>query len=328
MAKTELPLVLLTHPLPAEWLASLDSLCRMEVGEAGRGGISNRLMRLLPEARGLICLLTDRIDEGVLAKASHLKVVSNYAAGLDNIDLPACTRRGIPVGHTPGILTAATADLTMALLLAAGRGLFPAASDARQGIWKTWEPAGWLGTDLEGACLGIVGLGHIGSAVARRAAGFGLRIIYINSEPVPELENTLNMHMVEFSQLLVESDFISLHVPLTPQTRHLFDRQAFRLMKKTAILVNTARGAIIVMDDLAEALQNGWIAGAALDVTDPEPLPPDHILYSLPNCLIVPHIGSATYGTRHRMAGLACRNLVAGLVGERLPVCANPEVYA
>jgi lactate dehydrogenase-like 2-hydroxyacid dehydrogenase len=260
-------------------------------------------------------------------KAPHLRVVSNMAVGVDNIDLAACTRRGIPVGNTPGVLTDGTADLAMAILLAAARRLPEASQDARQGRWTTWSPTGWLGADLRGATLGLVGLGKIGQAVAERARGFGLRLVYAETEPNPEAEARLGAAFLPLPELLSQSDFVSLHVPLTVETRGLIDTRALKTMKPNAILVNTSRGPVVETGALVNALSAGWIAGAALDVTDPEPLPADHPLYSLPNCLVVPHIGSATWNTRRRMAERACENLLAGLEGKQLPHCANPEVY-
>ena len=245
------------------------------------------------------------------------------AVGVDNIDVSTCTQRCIPVGNTPGVLTEGTADLTMALLLSAARGLPQASLDAREGRWKTWSPTGWLGMDLSGATLGIAGMGKIGGAVAERAAGFGMHMLYCD----PDTYQDTLAEKCSFEEILRQSDFISLHVPLNAETRHLMSRKAFELMKPGAILVNASRGAVVDTDALYEALRDRRIAGAALDVTDPEPLPPDHPLYALPNCLIVPHIGSATWNTRRRMAELACENLLAGLQGKRLPYCVNPEVY-
>jgi len=320
-------LVLVTHPIPKNWLSPLLDHCRLEIGEGGTAGFSDMLKTMLPQTDGIISMLMDPINAGILEKAPRLKVISNYAAGLDNIDLPECTRRGIPVGHTPGILTAATADLTMALLLSAARGIKRAALDAREGRWKSWTPDGWLGHDLKDACLGIIGMGLIGSEVAARAAAFGMRIVYTSLLDNREVERRTGAKQVELDDLLAQSDFISLHVPLTADTRHMFNKSTFQKMKSNAILVNAARGPIIDMDDLAGALENGLIAAAALDVTEPEPLPPGHRLFSLPNCLIVPHIGSATFGTRQKMAVMASENLLAGLEGRPLPACANPEVY-
>jgi glyoxylate reductase len=263
----------------------------------------------------------------LLSRAPRLRVVSNYAVGYDNIDVPACTRRAIPVGNTPGVLTDATADLAMTLLLSSARGIVKAAMDARSGLWRTWTPTGWLGADLRGATLGIIGMGKIGRAVAERAKGFGLNIVYFKPKREPEVESMPAMRYVTLDGLLRESDFVSLHCPLTPQTRGLINEAALQKMKRTAILVNTARGPVVVTEALVRALQEGWIAGAGIDVTDPEPLPAGHPLYDLPNCIVVPHIGSATHGTRRRMAEMACENLLAGLEGRALPNCVNREIY-
>ncbi len=322
-----LPLVLITHALPKDWLAMLDGHVQALIGPQDASGISTELLERLPQAEGLFTLLVDPVDEAILASAPLLRVVSNMAVGVDNVDLAACTRRGLPVGYTPGVLTEATADLTMALLLSAARRLPEASQDAKQGRWNTWSPTGWLGSDLNGAVLGIVGLGKIGQAVARRARSFGLRLVYSDTVLRPTLEIELGARYLPMDDLLRQSDFVSIHVPLMATTRHLIDARSLSLMKPTAILVNAARGPIVELDALTQALKEGWIAAAALDVTDPEPLPASHPLYSLPNCLVVPHIGSATRGTRKAMAESACRNLLAGLAGAPLPNCANSEVY-
>jgi glyoxylate reductase len=322
-----LPLVLVTHTLPDGWLAALDGRCRMVTGPWDATEFDPKLEPYLDQAEGLFCLLTIPVRQPLLDRAPRLKVVSNMAVGYDNIDVAACTRRRIPVGNTPGVLTEGTADLTMALLLSAARQLPQAAQDARQGRWKTWSPAGWLGADLFGATLGIVGFGKIGKAVAQRARGFGLKVIYFDPQANPQVAAELGAGPTSLDLLLQTSDFISLHVPLTPQPRGLINAAALQQMKPTAILVNTARGPVVDMNDLLRALQQGQIGGAALDVTEPEPLPPDHPLYRQPNCLILPHIGSATRNTRRRMAELAGQNLLAGLADERLPHCVNPEIY-
>lgn len=327
MPDEELPLVLITHTLPAEWLASLQGRCRPVIGPVDATTLAPELEALLPQAEGLLTLLTISVDASLLERAPKLRVVSNMAVGVDNIDVRACTQRGIPVGNTPGVLTESTADLTMAILLAVARRIPEASQDARQGRWKTWSPAGWLGTDLTGATMGIIGMGKIGQAVAQRARGFGLKIVYADANPNPTAEKSLGAVRMTVAELLQHSDIVSLHVPLTEQTRHLINEDTLRSMKPNAILVNTSRGAVVNTEALIKALQEGWIAAAALDVTDPEPLPPEHPLYALPNCLIVPHIGSATWNTRKRMAELACENLLAGLNGRPLPHCANPEVY-
>jgi glyoxylate reductase len=258
------------------------------------------------EAEGLLCLLTDRVDAGLLDHAPNLRVISNYAVGSDNIDLDAAKQRGIPVGVTPGVLTEATADLAFALLLAAARRIHEAATDVRDGRWRTWEPMGWLGADVHGTTLAIVGAGRIGEAVAKRAGGFDMRVITVGRGD--------DLHAA-----LREADFVSLHVPLTQATRHLIGATELSAMKPSAILVNTARGAVVDQVVLTEALHNGEIAGAALDVTDPEPLPAGDPLLSAPNVLVVPHIGSAARSARERMTELAVANLEAGLAGDPLP---------
>lgn len=327
MSEMNLPLVLVTHTLPEGWLSSLDGHCRMIVGPVDAIRFAPELLENLPEAVGIFTLLSIPVNETILSQAPNLRVVSNMAVGFDNIDLAACTRRGIPVGNTPGVLTEGTADLTFALLLAAARRLLEASQDAREGRWTTWSPAGWLGADLRGASLGIIGMGKIGKAVARRATAFGMDIFFTDAIPCLEIENDLGATCLPLDDLLARCDFISLHTPLSTQTRGMIDEKALRRMKPTAILINTARGPIIDMQALARALREGWIRAAALDVTDPEPLPRDHPLFSLPNCLITPHIGSATWNTRRRMAELACQNLLAGLQGRHLVHCVNPEVY-
>jgi glyoxylate reductase len=267
-----------------------------------------QLIERAQRADALLCTLSDRIDAAFLDANPQLRVVANYAVGLDNVDLRAAHRNGIAVGNTPDVLTDATADLAFALLLAAARRIPQGVQAVKDGRWGTWQPDGFLGTDLVGATLGIVGAGRIGRAVARRAAGFDMHVLTTTSRGGTPLET-----------LLAESDFVSLHVPLTPQTRHLIDADALRRMKPTAILVNTARGPVIDQPALIEALHAGTIAGAALDVTDPEPLPADHPLLRAPNALVIPHVGSATTRTRARMTELAVDNVLAGLAGEPLP---------
>jgi glyoxylate reductase len=258
---------------------------------------------------GLLCLLTDRIDAGLIDRARDLKVISNYAVGYDNIDVAAAAARGIPVGNTPDVLTDATADLAFALLMAAARRIPEEAVAVREGRWLPWEPGQNLGADVHGTTLGLVGHGRIAEAVARRAEGFEMRVLHTDS----------SSDQAALDALLHDSDFVSLHVPLTPETRHLIDADALAKMKPTAILINTARGGIVDQRALAQALHDGAIAGAALDVTEPEPLPPDDPLLRAPNLTVVPHIGSATRTARERMADLAVDNLLAGLGGRPLP---------
>jgi lactate dehydrogenase-like 2-hydroxyacid dehydrogenase len=323
----EKPLILMTHPLPPNWLGDHLKYCQVVLRGGEERGITDNLLDHLTNAEGIFCLLDDPISEEVLRNAPLLKVVSNMAVGVDNIDLEVCTELGIPVGHTPGILTDGTADLTVALLLSIGRVLPKASEDARQGRWSNWDPTGWLGSDLKNATVGIVGLGKIGSAVAQRLSGFGAKIIFTSKSQKPKEAQALDAQQVSLEDLLKVSDFVCLHTALTDETRGLIDREAFKLMKNTAILINAARGPVVNTDDLVDALESGQIRAAGLDVTDPEPLPPDHKLFKLENCLITPHIGSATFQTRKSMADIALRNLLAGLKGDPLPYCANPEVY-
>ena len=278
---------------------------------------------------GLLSLLTDRVDDELLdAAGPGLRVVSNFAVGFDNIDVPACTRRGIPVGNTPGVLTETTADLAWALLMAAARRLPEGYDYVRAGKWLTWGPLLLLGPDIHHATLGIVGFGRIGREMAKRARGFDMRVlVHDASPPSEEDQRALGVEAVAMDALLAEADFVTLHVNLTPETRHLIGPQALAGMKPTAILVNTSRGPVVDQVALAAALRDGTIAAAALDVTDPEPMSPDDPLLALPNCLVVPHIASASRATRGRMAAMAAANLLAGVRGERLPTPVNPEVY-
>jgi glyoxylate reductase len=267
------------------------------------------------EADGLLCLLTDPVDTELLDAAPRLRAVSVFAVGVDNVDLAEATARGIQVGHTPGVLTDTTADLAFALLLAVARRVVDAGAAVRAGDWPTWEPGAFLGEEVHGATLGIVGMGRIGSALARRAEGFGMRVLGYSRTGDLTLE-----------QLLEESDFVSVHVPLNDATRGLIGEAELRRMKPTAVLVNTARGEIVDTNALVRALRDGWIAGAGLDVTDPEPLPADHPLLSVDNVVVTPHIGSASRRTRELMAEMAVDNLLAALRGERMPHLANPDV--
>jgi glyoxylate reductase len=323
MPGNSLPIVLITHSLPKEWIVMLDGQCNIFTGPADATQLDPYLIELLPRANGMLSLLTIPVTEKTLDQAPNLRVISNMAAGVDNIDIKACTKRGIPVGNTPGVLTESTADLTMALMLSIARNIPGASQDARDGRWKTWSPAGWLGIELHGSTIGIVGMGKIGQAVARRALGFGMNIIFTDSKPI----HYPKASQVSLEELLVRSDIISLHAPLTLDTRRMINKSTLSLIKPSTVLINAARGQLVDTTALIEALQDNKIAAVALDVTDPEPLPPTHPLYHFPNCLIVPHIGSATQKTRRHMAGMACKNLLAGLMGERLPHCVNPEVY-
>ena len=321
------PRAFLTRTIPSAGLDLIKNVCEVDLWEDELPPSSDVILEMIKGVDGLVCLLTDRIDAKVLDCAGQgLKVVSSFAVGVDNIDIDAATARSIPVGNTPGVLTETTADLAFALLLAAARRIVEGADQARAGKWRTWSPTGLLGRDAYGATLGIVGMGRIGRAVARRASGFDMKVIYFNPGSKGS-DRICGARVVEFEQLIAESDFISVHVPLTAKTHRMFDRETLKRMKPTAVLINTARGPVIDHDALYEALDRGWIGYAALDVTDPEPLPADHPLYGMPNCLIVPHVGSASVATRDKMAVMAAQNLIAGVKGKRLPNCVNPEVY-
>lgn len=299
-----------TRRLPGSALDRLRASHEVEVWPERLPPSYEELGTRAADAEGLLTLLDDRVDAALIEHCPRLRAISNYAVGYDNIDIDAATARGIAVGNTPDVLTDATADLAWALLLAAARKLPEALAAVRDGDWLTWEPARWLGETVAGATLGIVGLGRIGRAVARRASGFDMTVVHTggDSEPGDSLET-----------LLERSDFVTLHAPLTPLTYHLIDSAALARMKPTAILINTARGPMVDHDALRHALESGEIAGAALDVTDPEPLPPDDPLLGAPNLIVAPHIGSATRAARGRMADLAVDNLLAGLDGRPMP---------
>ncbi|MBD2185456.1 D-glycerate dehydrogenase [Planktothrix sp. FACHB-1355] len=323
------PKVFVTRILPDIGMEMLHQIAEIEVWPDRLPPPYEILLEKVKGKDGLLCLLTDKIDKNLLEiSGSSLKVISQMAVGYDNIDIAAATTKRIPVGHTPGVLTDATADLTWALLMTASRRILEADKFTRSGEWKTWEPILLLGADISGATLGIVGCGRIGQAVARRAAGFGMRILYYNKQRLePSLEESLGLGYREFDVLLAESDFITIHTSLSEDTYHLFSDAQFQRMKQNAILINTARGSIVDADALYRALTNGRISGAALDVTEPEPIPLDSPLLTLDNIIITPHIGSASRQTRDKMAMMAASNLAAGLKGEKLPDCVNPEVY-
>lgn len=277
------------------------------------------LAAALARSDAVMAMVVDRITPEMLTAAPRLRIVANMAVGYDNIDPAAAADLGVWVTNTPGVLAETTADLAFGLLLAAARRIVESDRDTRAGGWKTWSPTGFLGVDAFGATLGIVGLGEIGEAVARRARGFKMRILYHSRTRKPALEADLGLEYRPLPELLAESDFVSLHTPLTPETRHLIDAAALAAMKPGAILVNTARGQVVDQDALVDALRAGRLGGAALDVTTPEPLPLDHPLYAFPNVIITPHIGSASRATRARMAEMAAANILAVLTGREPP---------
>ena len=322
------PKVFITRRLPDTRLEQLHQIANVEIWPERQPPPYEVLLNKVKEIDGLLCLLTDAINKQILEAAPSLKVISQLAVGYDNIDISAATIRGIPIGHTPGVLTEATADLAWTLLMATARRVIEADKFVRAGHWQTWEPTLLLGPNISGATLGIVGFGRIGQAVARRGRGFDMEILYYSRHRRDsELEQSLGVKYAEFEVLLRESDFITIHTALSEETYHLFSTPQFELMKSSAIVINTARGAIVDPEALYQALSNGQIAAAALDVTKPEPIPMDSPLLSLDNLIITPHIGSATYQTRSQMATMAVNNLIAGLLGKRLPYCVNPQVY-
>jgi len=323
------PKVFVARRIPDEGLTIVTTACDAVVWPDELPPPRDELLRAVAGCEGVLTLLTDRVDDEFLdAAGPQLKVVSNYAVGFDNVDVPACTARGIPVGNTPGVLTETTADLAWALLMAAARRLPEGDRYVRGGRWKTWGPLLLLGPDVHGSTLGIVGFGRIGQAVARRAAGFGMTILYHDVQRAEAaVETAYGAAFAPLDELLERSDAISLHVNLTPETRGLISTDALRAMKPTAVLVNTSRGPVVDGRALYEALRDGEIFAAALDVTDPEPISTDDPLLSLDNCLVVPHIASASRATRAKMAEMAAANLLAGLGAERLPTPVNPEVY-
>jgi lactate dehydrogenase-like 2-hydroxyacid dehydrogenase len=323
------PRVFVARIIPDDGLRLVTEATDADVWDGDLPPPREDLLRRVAGCDGVLTLLTDRVDDEFLdAAGSGLRVVSNYAVGFDNIDVPACTRRGIPVGNTPGVLTDTTADFAWALLMAAARRIPEGDRYVRAGRWQTWGPLLLLGPDVHGATIGIVGFGRIGQAMARRARGFGMTILYHDTNRLPDdVTGPLGATYVPLDELLARSDFVSLHTNLTPDTHHLVNARTLALMKPTAILVNTSRGPVIDQVALADALRGGVIWAAALDVTDPEPIPIDDPLVGLDNCLIVPHIASASRATRGKMAEMAAANLLAGLRGERLPTPVDPEVY-
>ena len=321
------PNAFVTRQLPEPALSQLLAAVDAEVWPHELPPNRNILLEKVARRDGLLCLLTDPIDGDVMdAAGPQLKVISNCAVGVDNIDLVAAGTRRIPVGNTPGILTETTADFAFALLMAAARRVVEGDNYVRAGRWQTWGLTLLLGQDIAGATLGLVGFGRIGRAVARRAAGFNLRVLYYDPGHAPQPDDP-PAEKVELASLLAQSDFISLHTPLNATTLHLIGVDEFAQMKPGAILINTARGPVVDPQALYHALRNGQIARAALDVTDPEPIPINDPLLTLDNLIVAPHIASASHATRGRMAQMAVDNLLAGLKGLPLPNCVNPGVY-
>ncbi|HEY8695292.1 MAG TPA: D-glycerate dehydrogenase [Chloroflexota bacterium] len=320
------PKVFVTRIIPEAGLRLVREHCDAEVWPGEEPPGRDEIVRRAPELEGILALLTDRMDAELMDAAPKLRVISNYAVGYDNVDLAAASQRGIPVGNTPGVLTETTADLAFALLMSAARMVVAGADFVKAGKWRTWDPMLLRGRDIHHATLGLVGLGRIGTEMGKRGRGFDMKVIYTSRNRQPDVERELGFEYRDLDDLLREADFVSLHTPLTPVTRHLINKRTLDLMKPTAILINTSRGPAVDSDALYEALRERKIWAAGLDVTDPEPLPAGHKLLTLDNCLVVPHIGSASVGSRDAMALLAAENLVAGVEGRPLRASPNPEV--
>jgi glyoxylate reductase len=309
--------VFVTRRIPGDALERLAADHQVEIWEGRLQPSHATLLEKTRDVDGLLCMLTDRIDADVIAACQNLRVISNYAVGVDNVDVDAATKRGIPVGFTPDVLTEATADATFALLLASARRIVEGDQTVRAGRWLTWEPTLLLGQDVHGKTLGIIGMGRIGQAVARRAEGFGMEVLQHSwSSGIP------------LDELLERADFVTLHAPLTKESRGMIGEAQLRLMKPSATLINTSRGGLVDSGALTRALAQGWIAGAALDVSDPEPIPKGHPLLDAPNLILNPHIASASIEARTAMANLAVANLLAGLAGEPMPKSVNPQALS
>lgn len=325
---TSKPRVFVTRRIHPEAEAKLVEAADVEFWQDSTPPSKQVLLRKLPEINGLLTMLTDSIDAEVIgAGVPKLKVIAQMAVGFDNIDIAAATLNGIPVGHTPGVLTETTADFAWALMMAAARRVVEADNEVRSGLWQPWGPDVLTGMDVYGKTLGIIGLGRIGKAMACRARGFSMQVLYFDNHRDPDAEAELDVVFSPLDELLTRSDFVSIHLYYSPDVHHLFNRDRFKQMKSTAILVNTARGAIVDADALTWALQSSQISAAGIDVFDPEPIPSDHPILKMKNLVIAPHIASASKETRQRMAIMTVENILAGLNGKPLPYCVNPQVY-
>ena len=322
------PRVYVTRQIFPDALDLIEKSAELELWPDDEPPSPGQLKEALADVDGAIINVMDQIDGPLLDVAPKLRVLSQVAVGLDNIDIPEATKRGVLVGYTPGVLAKSTADLAFALLLAVARRVVESDKWVREGNWKiSHHPMFWLGSEVNGSTLGILGLGGIGMETAKRALGFDMKVLYHSRTRKRELEKEYGLKYASFKRVLTESDFLSIHVPLTPETTRFIGEKQLKTMKKSAILVNLSRGAVVDTDAVYKALTEGWIAGAGLDVFDPEPVPPEHPILGLDNVVVLPHIGSASNRSRREMHLLAARNLLAGLNGDRLEECANPELY-
>lgn len=317
--------ILVSGRLPEDVILMLSEEHNVQVHGEDRPMARQEMLDSVSDKDGLLCMITDRIDKELLDRSPHIRMIANLAVGFDNIDIAAATVRRIPVSNTPGVLTDATADLTLALILATARRVVEGDKKTREGRFRFWAPSHFLGREVSGKTLGIVGLGRIGKAVARRASGFDMQILYHMRRRLKATdEKSLGVNYMDLNSLLARSDFVSLHVPLTDETRHLIGRKELDNMKATAFLINTSRGQVVDEKALVEALHGRNIAGAGLDVYENEPsLTPG--LKELDNVILLPHVGSATLETRTKMGLRAAENLLAGLRGDRPPDCLNWE---
>ena len=314
------PIVILTRNIPAPAQERLYEMCDVRHWQSDDPIPRATLLEWMAGAEGICCLLTEQINAELLdAAGPSLRVVSTMSVGYDHVDVEACRQRNVLIGNTPGVLTDTTADLAVALMLATARRLPESILAVKEGAWPPWIPEWMTGQDVFGSTVGIVGLGRIGAAFGKRLAGFDCRLIYAGPNPKPEMAEPIGATYVEMDTLLAESDFVAVHCPYNEATHHLMDKAAFEKMKSSAILINTSRGGTVDQEALYDALVNGVIAGAGLDVTTPEPLSADHKLLTLPNCVILPHIGSASVATRTKMAYMTVDNAIAGVRGESLP---------
>jgi len=322
------PRVYVTRQIFPDALDLIEKHAEMELWPDDEPPTADQLKEALSEVDGAIINVMDRIDAPLLDAAPKLRVLSQVAVGLDNVDIPEANKRNILVGYTPGVLAKSTADLAFALLLAVARRVVESDKWVREGNWKiSHHPMFWLGSEVNGSTLGILGMGGIGLETAKRGLGFDMKVIYHSRTRKRELEKIHGFKYASLKRVLTESDFLSIHVPLTPETHHFISDKQLNMMKPSSILINLARGAVVDTEALYKALLKGGIAGAGLDVFDPEPVPPDHPILGLDNVVVLPHIGSASNRSRREMHLLAARNLLAGLKGERLEECANPELY-
>ena len=322
------PRVYVTRQIFPDALDLIEKFAELELWPDDEPPSPEQLMEAMSNVEGAIINVMDRIDAPLLDAAPKLRVLSQVAAGLDNIDIPEATKRDIMVGYTPGVLAKSTADLAFALLLAVARRVVESDKWVREGNWKiSHHPMFWLGSEVNGSTLGILGLGGIGLEMAKRGLGFDMKVLYHSRTRKRDLEKEYGLKYASFKRVLAESDFLSIHVPLTPQTNHFIGEKQLKMMKPSSILVNLSRGPVVDTEALQQALTKGTIAGAGLDVFDPEPVPTDHPILGLDNVVVLPHIGSASNRSRRDMHLLAARNLVAGLNGDRLEECANPDVY-